>query len=431
LNGSGPDCFEAVRRKAAKRRGAEVADIDLAMARAFLAALSPDAEHTFLTFDDTGQKRSTLIRELHGGLAKHERLLASLNTRGAGVFVMINRGDLAGRKATNVVGCRAVFVDLDGAPVAPVLQAAPSPRIVVESSPGKWHCYWQVADMPLERFTSTQKELAARWAGDQRVHDRPRVMRLPGFFHQKGEPFLVRLDRAVATPFTWDELASAFNLTQRMVLPAVIPDGDRNDQLYKLARSACGKGVPESEQLKKLLKVNAERCKPPLAEAEVEGINASAYSRPIEGDVRVPYLLIDSPAFQKLSHGAQMLMVHVLRRKDSFNDGKISLSHKELAPWFGRSQTFYKYREELEREGFLELTQPHSKPNEGAKPKSGLYRLTVPQVRKSHPNEPPHRCEKRPLEALQVETLEGDIGGGPSVANSSTPDDGIGGKRAA
>lgn len=401
------------------------------MARAFLAALSPDAAYTFQTFDDSGRKRKELSRVLHGPFAKYERQLATLNAKGAGVFVMVNRGDGVARKADNVVACRAAFVDLDGAPIEPVLAADPTPRIVVESSPGKWHCYWQVADMPLDRFTSTQKALAARWSGDAKVHDRPRVMRLPGFLHQKGEPFLVRLERADAMPLTWAELATAFDLTQRMVLPAVIPDGERNDQLFKLARSACSKGVPQAEQLKKLLKVNADRCKPPLAVSEVEEVNASAYSRPNDGEVRIPHWLIDSPAFQGLSYGAQMLLVHVLRRRDSFNDGRISLSHKELAPWFGRSQTFYQYRTEVESAGFLELTQPHQKPSERAKPKSGLYRLTAPQVRKSHQSDPVDWCEKRTLEALQVGTLAEGSGEGASTANSVCSQDGIGGKRAA
>jgi hypothetical protein len=39
---------------------------------------------------------------------------------------MVNRGDLRGRKAENVVAVRAVFLDLDGSPLDPVL-TAPTP----------------------------------------------------------------------------------------------------------------------------------------------------------------------------------------------------------------------------------------------------------------------------------------------------------------
>ncbi|MBK7793121.1 MAG: hypothetical protein IPJ62_11745 [Betaproteobacteria bacterium] len=47
---------------------------------------------------------------------------------------------------------RAVFLDLDGAPLAPVLAAGLEPHIVVESSPGKFHVYWQTDDCPLDQF---------------------------------------------------------------------------------------------------------------------------------------------------------------------------------------------------------------------------------------------------------------------------------------
>ena len=35
--------------------------------------------------------------------------------------------------------------------------------------------------------------LIARYGGDRSHHDMHSVMRLPGFFHQKGEPHLVRI----------------------------------------------------------------------------------------------------------------------------------------------------------------------------------------------------------------------------------------------
>ena len=47
--------------------------------------------------------------------------------------------------------------------------------------------------MPLADFTTVQKWLIQRFGSDQSVHDLPRVMRLPGFMHQKDEPFLSRI----------------------------------------------------------------------------------------------------------------------------------------------------------------------------------------------------------------------------------------------
>src|SRR3546814_4566171 len=89
------------------------------------------------------------------------------------------------------------------------------PRSTVESSPGRWHAYWPVADLPAEQFTAAQKALAAMFAGDPKVHDKPRVMRLPGFLHRKSVPFLSRLVTCDDTPVTWQEMVEAFGLAQR------------------------------------------------------------------------------------------------------------------------------------------------------------------------------------------------------------------------
>lgn len=112
---------------------------------------------------------------------------------GAGIFVMINRGDGMGRRAENVIGVRAHFVDLDGAPLKPVLEAPLRPNIIVETSPGRYHVYWIVDGIGLQEFWYFQRELARRFGGDPKVKDLPRVMRVPGFFHLKEAPFLVRI----------------------------------------------------------------------------------------------------------------------------------------------------------------------------------------------------------------------------------------------
>ncbi|MBK7079424.1 MAG: hypothetical protein IPH55_01405 [Betaproteobacteria bacterium] len=116
------------------------------------------------------------------------------------MFVMVNEGDgvvhegsKTCRTAANVKQVRALFVDLDGAPLQPVAAAAVPPDIVVNSSPGKYHGYWLGVSCPLDAFTPAQLALAEKFGGDPSVNDLPRVMRLPGFFHQKGEPFMTRI----------------------------------------------------------------------------------------------------------------------------------------------------------------------------------------------------------------------------------------------
>src|SRR3546814_903138 len=144
---------------------------------------------------DLGKRpaRDALARIMHGDYWRHRATLATLNAKGAGVCVMVNRGDGKGRKAANVTAVRAVFLDLDEAPLAPVMAAPIPPAIVCESSPGKHHAYWPVADMPLGDFKRAQQSLAALYGGDPAVCDLPRIMRLPGYTHAKGEPFASRL----------------------------------------------------------------------------------------------------------------------------------------------------------------------------------------------------------------------------------------------
>ncbi len=166
---------------------------DISITRRFLEALdpSPGALFTFQTWPEAPGAPAS--RVLHGTLAEHAEDLIAANMGGAAVGVMVNRGDLQGRSTRNVVQVRALFVDLDGAPLYPVLEADPPPSIIVESSPGKWHAYWLVQDCPLSEFKPTMLHLASKFNGDRSVTDLPRVMRLPGFVHQKGEPFLSRI----------------------------------------------------------------------------------------------------------------------------------------------------------------------------------------------------------------------------------------------
>jgi len=167
---------------------------DLDAADRFSSLLAGEGPVTFQTFDDDEERKDPkLARILHGTLHTRADELGCLNEQGAGVFMMVNEGDLKGRKAGNVVRVRAVFVDLDGAPVEPVVEAVPEPHIIVESSPGRFHAYWVVNDVPLDRFSFIQKALARRYGADSSVSDLCRVMRVPGFWHRKGEPFITRL----------------------------------------------------------------------------------------------------------------------------------------------------------------------------------------------------------------------------------------------
>jgi hypothetical protein len=194
-------------------------------AERFLAALDPKAtSFTFQFFaEDRGSTDQSLAGFVHGSLAQYWDKLVRLNARGSGVFVTVNASDFNGRSTENIVRVRALFTDLDGAPLEPVTSCNPPPHIITLSSPGRWHCYWISADpppdpdapgdhIPLDQLRGLQKALAERFDGDKSVHDLPRVLRMPGFVHRKSTPFLTRLvhvDRS-RKPYTFKELTAAF-----------------------------------------------------------------------------------------------------------------------------------------------------------------------------------------------------------------------------
>ena len=158
---------------------------DFEEAQAFLDLLDKNAQFwTFQTFDDDADRKAqSLARVLHGTLEDHFDTLAALQKRGAGVFVTINETDGKGRGKGNIISVRAQYIDLDGADLRPVRDWL-EPDIICATSPGRWHAYWLVRDTPLEKFSAVQKYLIRAFDADN-VHDLPRVMRLPGFLHQK------------------------------------------------------------------------------------------------------------------------------------------------------------------------------------------------------------------------------------------------------
>lgn len=180
---------------------------DLEQTQRFLQALDPAGPFTFQTFDDNKDRskanrerlgKDPFARVFHGPLERDLDRLVALQQQGVGVFVMVNRGDGLGRSNENVIHIRSHFVDLDGAPIEPVLNTDAPPHIVVESSPGKWHAYWRVQDAVAADFKKRQHALARKFGGDPSVCDLARVMRLPGFWHLKGTPFQTRLVTPVA-----------------------------------------------------------------------------------------------------------------------------------------------------------------------------------------------------------------------------------------
>lgn len=294
---------------------------DLVQAAEFLRHLDPKAEaFTFQTFDDSKARsaeraaalkkevahiqatlpvdqqdgaiasakrrhRDPYARIVEGTLANVADQLTKLNNQGAGVFVTVNRTRLdKTRKAGSIVDIRGVFADLDGAPLEPLAACPLKPQLTIESSPGRYHAYWFADGLPTAEFRAIQKSIIDRFNSDPAVHDLPRVMRLPGFYHQKeGTPFLTRIHSQSATmlPYTADQVRKEFysktvnSETGQDTIPddsignGDIPVGERNGTLLKIAGKLRGKGLSQVDIESTLTAINQARCKPPLEDGEV------------------------------------------------------------------------------------------------------------------------------------------------------------------
>lgn len=248
---------------------------------------TPGAPHTFQIIPTSGPG----ARVLEGTLADLNGELQRLNNANRGIFACVNETDGQGRFASNITRVRSLFVDLDGAPLEPILAAPLEPHMIVESSPDRWHAYYLVTDCGLEEFSSLQRRLAQQFAGDPVVCDLPRVMRLPGFFHVKRDkqsgaltkPFLTRIERQSAHPaYSVAEIIEGLRLpdqqpggTSATAKPHFSPDqpfpeGQRTHALTRHAGQLIGQGVADEEALAALTAWNLAWCRPPLPEEKVQ-----------------------------------------------------------------------------------------------------------------------------------------------------------------
>lgn len=257
---------------------------DLEVADGFLNFITNDKATSFRTFDDqeTGKVRP---RNYYGTLDKYGSKLVADNQRGSGIFWVVNATDGGGQSDSNVTGVRALFVDLDGAPLDPIRKSEALPHVIVETSPDKYHAYWIVnPGMPVGDFSKYQKALAKKFDADEVVHNLSRVMRLPGFFHMKTEiPFMSRvLKYREMLPYNHESLAQTLGLNfiedrqPRAVLPPsendIIPVGQRDSTLYSLGCSCRNGGMSYEDILTHLLKKNTNCCAKPLPISQVDKI---------------------------------------------------------------------------------------------------------------------------------------------------------------
>ena len=213
-----------------------------------------DAVETFTRFfaDDGSQLDWRILgancspRKLRGTLLQQKHALQAASVNGAEVFFMVNETDGSGQTKQNVTNVRALFADLDDTPLGNIKRIPIEPHLVVETSPGKFHVYWLVQDVPISAFSLLQRQLAAIIGSDPAVSDLPRIMRVPGTWHHKAKPFRARIDQINAAPrLKYKQIKSVLaGALQKSAAPAAMPAGTQ--AAYSLDRGLPDGSAPST-----------------------------------------------------------------------------------------------------------------------------------------------------------------------------------------
>jgi hypothetical protein len=202
--------------------------------------------------------------------------LCNLNQSGYNIFVTINKTDGKDVKGINVNEVRALFADFDNAPLSNLDRIHLKPSFTINTSPGKHHAYWLIDECPLDQFKPMQQKLAHILDSDPAVCDLGRIMRVPGFYHLKGNPFLVSIDcpeqvkryslgemKKVITNF-----APTNQVTAIHSLKNGCNEGSRNTALTSLAGRLIHDCQPDNKAIQALMDWNTLNI-PPLPDWEI------------------------------------------------------------------------------------------------------------------------------------------------------------------
>ena len=216
------------------------------------------------------------ITSFRGSLEDHRKKLNALNKAGYDIFVTINETDGKDIKGANITRVRALFADFDGSPLSNLDRISLKPSFTVNTSPDRYHAYWLIDDCPLDQFKMMQQKLAYILESDPAVCDLGRIMRVPGFYHLKGDPFMVTIDCPErAKRYSFSEVKKAISsltpineVTARHSLKIGCIEGSRNTALTSLAGRLIYDCQPDTLAIQALMDWNTLNT-PPLPDEEI------------------------------------------------------------------------------------------------------------------------------------------------------------------
>jgi len=248
--------------------------------------------------------------------------LTNLNQDGYNVYCCVNPTDGKGWKRENIVGIQNIYADFDQdgpTSIRRLSQIIPAPSLVINTGlPNRMHCIWklrettedelfnQVSPWNQESAETIMKAIATEFEGDDGATRINNGFRLPGFLNwNHGEPMEVSVfeertfeedfeaENSAPKPVTIAGVNDFIRLNpiikriqqakddtrgERLTVGETIPEGCRNDTLYKLACSMQRTGFADAA-IKAA--VHAENIAAAgLPDSEVGVIIKSALTRP-------------------------------------------------------------------------------------------------------------------------------------------------------
>ncbi|MDM0876299.1 phage/plasmid primase, P4 family [Clostridium perfringens] len=139
----------------------------------------------------TGFKGKNLSFNIKDFQSKGKVLMAH-NEANRGIFFVVNSGGNSDRKINKI---NAQFFECDTLSLEEQLENISKfplePSIIVQTKKSL-HVYFLIKNGKVEKFRDIQKKLAKHFNGDGSCINESRVMRVPGFYHCKEEPVMVK-----------------------------------------------------------------------------------------------------------------------------------------------------------------------------------------------------------------------------------------------
>lgn len=162
-------------------------------------------DHLFSAYDY--QKKMKPI-----GNIKDIKELRSLNRKGYCAYFAVNSFSKKTRNNKNIRKVRAIWVDDDNPRKKPRSKWPLPPSIVISTSKGKYQYYWLTKTKEYDEFALVMQTMVDTHGNDKGVKDLARVLRLPGFNHNKdlNNSQRVKIIGGSFKTHTWETIKIAF-----------------------------------------------------------------------------------------------------------------------------------------------------------------------------------------------------------------------------